>query len=75
MRALRAVESDGVEVLVDGVTRGVTPAKLALTPGSHILELRGRGVFRHPEFGEKKHAVSVTTAASCGRTSRPCRRA
>ena len=36
----------GVEVFVDGVTRGVTPAKIALTPGSHILELRGRGVPR-----------------------------
>ena len=36
----------GVEVFVDGVTRGVTPAKISLTPGSHILELRGRGVPR-----------------------------
>ena len=36
----------GVEVFVDGVTRGVTPAKIGLTPGSHILELRGRGVPR-----------------------------
>jgi PEGA domain len=36
----------GVEVFVDGVTRGVTPAKITLTPGSHILELRGRGVPR-----------------------------
>jgi hypothetical protein len=36
----------GVEVFVDGVTRGVTPAKIALTPGAHILELRGRGVPR-----------------------------
>jgi hypothetical protein len=36
----------GVEVFVDGVTRGMTPAKIALPPGSHILELRGRGVPR-----------------------------
>ena len=36
----------GVEVFVDGVTRGMTPAKIALSPGSHILELRGRGVPR-----------------------------
>lgn len=36
----------GVEVFVDGVTRGVTPAKISLDPGSHILELRGRGTPR-----------------------------
>ena len=36
----------GVQVFVDGVERGVTPAKLTLAPGSHILELRGRGVPR-----------------------------
>ena len=36
----------GVEVFVDGVSRGVTPARIALPPGSHILELRGRGVPR-----------------------------
>jgi PEGA domain len=43
-----AVQSSpaGVEVFVDGVSRGVTPAKIALPPGSHILELRGRGVPR-----------------------------
>jgi PEGA domain-containing protein len=42
------VESNppGVEVFVDGVGRGVTPAKLTVAPGSHILELRGRGVPR-----------------------------
>jgi hypothetical protein len=36
----------GVEVFIDGVTRGVTPAKIELSPGAHILELRGRGVPR-----------------------------
>jgi len=36
----------GVQVFVDGVDRGVTPARLALPPGSHILELRGKGVPR-----------------------------
>jgi hypothetical protein len=36
----------GVEVLVDGVSRGNTPARISLPAGSHILELRGRGVPR-----------------------------
>jgi hypothetical protein len=36
----------GVSVFVDGVDRGRTPARVALAPGSHILELRGRGVPR-----------------------------
>ena len=36
----------GVQVFVDGVDRGMTPARLSVTPGSHILELRGRGVPR-----------------------------
>jgi hypothetical protein len=36
----------GVQVFVDGLDRGVTPARLSLTPGSHILELRGKGVPR-----------------------------
>jgi hypothetical protein len=35
----------GIPVFVDGVERGVTPAKLTLAPGAHILELR-RGVPR-----------------------------
>jgi hypothetical protein len=43
-----AVQSSpaGVEVFIDGVSRGVTPAKISLAPGSHILELRGRGTPR-----------------------------
>lgn len=36
----------GVEVFVDGVSRGMTPAKISVEAGSHILELRGRGVPR-----------------------------
>jgi hypothetical protein len=36
----------GVPVFVDGVDRGRTPARVELPPGSHILELRGRGVPR-----------------------------
>lgn len=36
----------GVDVYIDGVHHGVTPAELSLPAGSHILELRGRGVPR-----------------------------
>jgi hypothetical protein len=36
----------GVQVFVDGVPHGVTPARFSVSPGSHILELRGRGVPR-----------------------------
>ena len=36
----------GVAVFVDGVSHGNTPARVSLRPGSHILELRGRGVPR-----------------------------
>jgi len=36
----------GVEIFVDGVNRGMTPATLAVPAGSHILELRGQGVPR-----------------------------
>jgi hypothetical protein len=36
----------GVQVVVDGVDRGMTPARVSLPPGAHILELRGRGVPR-----------------------------
>jgi PEGA domain len=36
----------GVQVFVDGIDRGQTPARLSVTPGAHILELRGRGVPR-----------------------------
>jgi hypothetical protein len=36
----------GVQVFVDGIDRGMTPARISVEPGSHILELRGRGVPR-----------------------------
>jgi hypothetical protein len=36
----------GVAVFVDGESRGNTPARISLSAGSHILELRGRGVPR-----------------------------
>ena len=36
----------GVQVFVDGVERGQTPARLSVPAGAHILELRGRGVPR-----------------------------
>lgn len=36
----------GVDVFVDGVAHGRTPSRVSLPPGSHILELRGRGVPR-----------------------------
>ena len=35
----------GVPVFVDGIERGLTPARITLAPGAHILELR-RGVPR-----------------------------
>jgi len=36
----------GVPVFVDGIEHDKTPARISLSPGSHILELRGRGVPR-----------------------------
>lgn len=36
----------GVQVFIDGVNRGMTPARLSVTAGAHILELRGRGTPR-----------------------------
>ena len=36
----------GVAVFVDGVSRGNTPIRVSVPPGSHIVELRGRGVPR-----------------------------
>ena len=36
----------GVAVFVDGIERGMTPARVTLAAGAHILELRGRGVPR-----------------------------
>jgi hypothetical protein len=36
----------GIAVFVDGIEHGKTPARVTVAPGSHILELRGRGVPR-----------------------------
>ena len=36
----------GVDIFVDGVAKGRTPARIDVAPGSHILELRGKGVPR-----------------------------
>jgi hypothetical protein len=36
----------GIPVFVDGIEHGKTPARVTVAPGSHILELRGRGVPR-----------------------------
>ena len=36
----------GVQVFVDGTDYGQTPARVSVTPGAHILEVRGRGVPR-----------------------------
>jgi hypothetical protein len=36
----------GIAVFVDGIEQGKTPARVTVAPGSHILELRGRGVPR-----------------------------
>jgi PEGA domain-containing protein len=33
----------GVEVLLDGQSQGVSPTTLTVTPGAHVLELRGSG--------------------------------
>jgi hypothetical protein len=46
------------EVWMDGRRIGETPiGNLSVSIGPHEV------VFRHPELGEKKHAISVTTAA------------
>jgi RNase P/RNase MRP subunit p29 len=50
--------SPWAEVWIDGRRVGETPiGNLAVPIGPHEI------VFKHPELGEKKHAVSVTTAA------------
>ncbi len=46
----------GVQVFVDGVDRGLTPATVSVTPGAHILELRGRGVPRVIPFNAQAGA-------------------
>ena len=44
----------GAQIFVDGVEKGLTPARVSLSAGAHILELRGRGVPR---------VIPVTVAA------------
>jgi hypothetical protein len=47
--------SPWAEVWIDGERAGDTPlGNIALTIGPHEI------VFRHPQLGEKRHAVSVT---------------
>lgn len=46
----------GVDVFVDGIAHGRTPARVSLSPGSHILELRGRGVPRVIPFSVTANA-------------------
>ena len=46
------------EVWIDGKRVGETPiGNLEVPVGPHEL------VFRHPQFGEKRHAISVTAGA------------
>jgi hypothetical protein len=50
--------SPWAEVWIDGQRVGETPiGNLAVAIGPHEI------VFKHPQFGEKKHAVSVTLGA------------
>jgi PEGA domain-containing protein len=36
----------GAQIFVDGVEKGLTPGRVSVSAGAHILELRGRGVPR-----------------------------
>jgi hypothetical protein len=36
----------GAQIFIDGVEKGLTPARVSVSSGAHILELRGRGVPR-----------------------------
>jgi hypothetical protein len=61
----------GVQVFVDGIDRGPTPANISVTPGAHILELRGRGVPRVIPFnaaagGQVSHHVEFANAPEVG---------
>jgi hypothetical protein len=67
------VESNpsGVQVFVDGIDKGPTPANVSVTPGAHILELRGRGVPRVIPFnatagGQISHHVEFANAPEFG---------
>lgn len=61
----------GIQVFVDGIDRGPTPARVSVTPGAHILELRGRGTPRVIPFtasagGEISHYLELSTTAETG---------
>ena len=61
----------GVQVFVDGVDRGLTPARVSVTPGAHILELRGRGVPRVIPFSatagaQVSHHLEVANTPETG---------
>ncbi len=61
----------GVQVFVDGIDRGLTPATVSVTPGAHILELRGRGVPRVIPFNatagaQVSHYLEFATTPETG---------
>ena len=61
----------GVQVFVDGIDRGLTPATVSVTPGAHILELRGRGVPRVIPFSatagaQVSHYLEFATTPETG---------
>jgi hypothetical protein len=67
------VESNpaGVQVFVDGVDRGPTPATVSVKAGAHILELRGRGVPRSIPFtvaagGQVSHHIEFANTPELG---------
>lgn len=49
-------EPAGAQAIVDGVARGVTPLSVALSPGSHTLQLRG-------EHGARDIRVTIAAGA------------
>jgi hypothetical protein len=84
--ATLSVESNpsGVPVFVDGVERGVTPTRLSLPPGAHILELRrgvprvipltltaGADVSQYLEFAETPVADAPSSAQNAAAAAEP----
>lgn len=74
----------GVPIFVDGVDRGVTPARITLAPGAHILELRrgvprvipitltaGADVSQYLEFAETPLVTEETAAPTAVQTPEP----
>ena len=64
----------GVQVVVDGIDRGMTPARVSVTPGAHILELRGRGVPRDIPINiaagaQVSHYIEFADAPATGQLS------